>query len=97
MAQRHPGVHFTVADLGPVCDVAEQYIDQYGMREQVDALKINMFRDQWPSGHDAIFFSSVLHDWDKRHQAELNEATLLITADHFGLRLAGDRGHARRS
>jgi len=71
MAQRHPGIHFTVAELEPVCAVAQQIIDQYGLREHIDTLAIDMFRDPWPAGYDAILLNGVLHDWDKARRQHL--------------------------
>ncbi|XXX79081.1 methyltransferase [Sorangium sp. So ce134] len=64
-ALRHPEVRFTVADLPAVGRVAEEYIAEYGLRDRIDVVGLDMFRDPWPAGHDAIFFANILHDWDR--------------------------------
>lgn len=63
LAQRHPKVHFTVADLPSVCTVARQYVAQYDLTGQIDVCEFDMFRDRWPTQHDAICFVNILHDW----------------------------------
>ncbi|MGK3966067.1 methyltransferase [Sorangium sp. So ce118] len=64
-ALRHPEVRFTVADLPAVGSVAQEYIAEYGLRDRIDVVGLDMFHDAWPSGHDAIFFANILHDWDR--------------------------------
>lgn len=66
LAMRHPGMAFTVMELPSVCAVAEEYIAEYGLEDRIDTRGVDMFREAWPSGHDAIFLSNVLHDWDRR-------------------------------
>jgi 3-hydroxy-5-methyl-1-naphthoate 3-O-methyltransferase len=71
MAQRHPQVRFTVADLAPVCTVANQYIGELGAGDQVDTTTLDMFRGDWPSGYDAVFFCHILHDWEGARRQHL--------------------------
>ena len=35
-------------------------------KTQVDTLAVNMFREPWPKGYDAVFFSNIWHDWNFR-------------------------------
>ncbi|MGK3996471.1 methyltransferase [Sorangium sp. So ce1024] len=65
LALRHPEVRFTVADLPAVGGVAQEYIAEYGLKDRIDVVGLDMFRDPWPPGHDAIFFANILHDWDR--------------------------------
>ena len=30
----------------------------------VDTCTVDMFRQAWPKGYDAIFMSNIFHDWD---------------------------------
>ena len=30
----------------------------------LDQVAVDLFREPWPKGHDALFFSNVFHDWD---------------------------------
>ncbi|HEU4407499.1 MAG TPA: methyltransferase [Polyangiaceae bacterium] len=71
MAQRHPETRFTVADLAPVCAVANEYIARHGASGQVDTTTLDMFRGEWPSGYDAIFFCHILHDWEGARRQHL--------------------------
>jgi acetylserotonin N-methyltransferase len=66
MAQEHPHLHCTIMDLQAMCEVAQTYIAAAGVEDRVDTLAVDMFRQQWPRGYDAIFFSNVWHDWNLR-------------------------------
>jgi acetylserotonin N-methyltransferase len=63
IAQHHPHIHCTVMDLPAMCDAAQEYIDEAEMVERVDTVAVDMFRQPWPQGYDALFFSNVFHDW----------------------------------
>jgi predicted O-methyltransferase YrrM len=73
LAIRNPKTQFTVMDLPPVCDIAKQYIKDYGLLDQIDTCEANMFRDSWPTGYDAVFFSNIFHDWRRDQCVELGE------------------------
>jgi hypothetical protein len=64
LALTHPQLSCTVLDLPAMCDVARGYIATARAEARVDCLALDMFRDQWPSGYDAVFFSNVFHDWN---------------------------------
>jgi hypothetical protein len=64
VATRYPDLRATVLELPAVCRVAEETIAASGLSDRVDTLSRNMFRDPWPLGYDAIFFSNVFHDWN---------------------------------
>jgi hypothetical protein len=64
LAFRHPEIRFTVMELPVVCKLAEKYIAGYGLQGRIDTLGANMFKDAWPLGYDAVFFSNIFHDWD---------------------------------
>jgi hypothetical protein len=65
LAMRHPDIHFTVLELPSVCPVTAQYVADYGLQDQIDTYAADMFKDAWPTGYDAIFFSDIFHDWDR--------------------------------
>jgi hypothetical protein len=65
LAAAYPELHCTVADLPAVCPITQQYIDTYGMSTRVRTAALDMFKDRWPRGQDAIFFSDILHDWER--------------------------------
>jgi acetylserotonin N-methyltransferase len=65
-AQQHPRLRCTVLDLAAMCEVAGGYIAAAGVADRVDTYPADMFRQPWPHGYDAIFFSNVWHDWNMR-------------------------------
>lgn len=65
LAMKHPDMAFTVMELPAVCDAAQEYITEYGFQDRIDTCGVDMFRQGWPTGHDAVFMSNVLHDWDR--------------------------------
>jgi hypothetical protein len=66
MAQAQPQLRATVLELDTMCEVATKYISAGGVAARVDTKAVNMFRDAWPKGYDAIFFSNIWHDWNFR-------------------------------
>ena len=66
VAQRYPHLRCTVAELPAMCEVARGYIAEGHVSDRVDTCAIDMFREPWPRGCDAIFFSNVWHDWNVR-------------------------------
>jgi acetylserotonin N-methyltransferase len=72
-AQAHPQLAATILELPSMCRAAAPYIEAGGVKSRVDTLAANMFRDRWPTGYDAIFFSNIWHDWNFRTCAWLAE------------------------
>ena len=64
LAYHHPKMTCTVLDLPPVCDAAAAFITEHGLTDRVKTHAADFFRDPWPTGHQAVLFSNVLHDWD---------------------------------
>jgi hypothetical protein len=63
LALRYSTLRCTVVDIAPVCAVADGFIAAYGLENRVRTTAVDMFRDPWPTGHDAVLFSNVWHDW----------------------------------
>jgi cyclopropane fatty-acyl-phospholipid synthase-like methyltransferase len=51
-----------VFDLAPVCGVAEEFIDQHGVRDRVTTHVGDMWSDAFPRA-DVHLYSQVYHDW----------------------------------
>ncbi|MFZ1990363.1 MAG: methyltransferase [Alphaproteobacteria bacterium] len=66
MAQANPSLKCTIMELNTMCEVATTYIKNGGVGAQVDTIAVDMFREAWPKGYDAMFFSNVFHDWNFR-------------------------------
>jgi cyclopropane fatty-acyl-phospholipid synthase-like methyltransferase len=64
MSQAHPHLRCTIMELQAMCEVAQTYIRAGEVEDRVDTIAIDMFRQPWPRGYDAIFFSNVWHDWN---------------------------------
>jgi acetylserotonin N-methyltransferase len=71
LARANPTLRCTIMDLQGMCDVAMGYIHEAGVSDRVDARPVDMFRQEWPRGHDTILFSNIFHDWDFRACAKL--------------------------
>lgn len=70
-AQHDPALRATVMDLDAMCQAAQHYIDEGEVAARVDTLAIDMFREPWPAGYDALFFSNIFHDWRPETCSEL--------------------------
>jgi acetylserotonin N-methyltransferase len=80
LAQQHPGLRCTVMELTAVCDVAQSYIADGEVSDRVDAKALDMFRDAWPAGYDAILLSNVFHDWSPETNAQLARSAFAALA-----------------
>jgi O-methyltransferase domain len=63
LASRHPGLTCTIMDLPAVCELTPDYVKERGLEDKIDTYAADMFRDPWPHGYDAVFFSNIFHDW----------------------------------
>jgi hypothetical protein len=64
LALHHAELQCTVMELPAMCEVAQEYIAAGGAAGRVDTVAVDMFREPWPEGYDAMFFSNVFHDWN---------------------------------
>jgi hypothetical protein len=71
LAQRHPTLRCTVMDLAAMCAIVPEYAAAAGVTDRVEARAVDMFREPWPRGADALLFSNIFHDWNLDTCAEL--------------------------
>ena len=64
LAQRNADLRCDVMELRTMCEVAQEYIRDGGVEDRVGTVAVDMFREPWPKGYDAMFFSNVFHDWN---------------------------------
>ncbi|HEY3447617.1 MAG TPA: methyltransferase [Myxococcales bacterium] len=64
IARRHHGLRVTLADLPAVCRAANTFVARRRLGGRVGFAPLDMFRDEWPAGHDAILFGNIFHDWE---------------------------------
>lgn len=90
LLQSHPHLGAIILDRPEVLKVAEDCATQWGVRDRVHFLALDLLEDPFPSA-DAILFSNVLHDWDvpdcrrliQRAAASLNPRGHLLIHDVF--------------
>jgi acetylserotonin N-methyltransferase len=71
VAQRWKHLRGSVLDLATMCQAAQKYIDEGEVADRVDTVPLDFFRQPWPAGYDALFFSNVFHDWSDETCLEL--------------------------
>jgi acetylserotonin N-methyltransferase len=71
LARANPGLRATIMELPSMCRAAQHYIDGSGVADVVDTRAVDMFRQPWPTGHDAVFFANVFHDWSYETNRDL--------------------------
>jgi acetylserotonin N-methyltransferase len=63
LAQAFPDLRCTVMELPAMCAVAREYIAAAKAGARVDTQPVDMFRQDWPDGYDAMLFANIFHDW----------------------------------
>lgn len=63
LARLRKDIQCTVMELPAICELAEEYVADAGVSEQVGTITVDMFRAAWPAGYDTHFFSNIFHDW----------------------------------
>jgi 3-hydroxy-5-methyl-1-naphthoate 3-O-methyltransferase len=63
IAKAQASLRATVMEIAAVCAEADRYILASGVEARVRTTALNMFIEDWPTGHDAHFLSNILHDW----------------------------------
>lgn len=61
-ASKLPNLKVIFLDFAQVCEVAQEYINQYGLQKQIKTQETNIWSDHWPSTY-LHFFSNIYHDW----------------------------------
>ena len=60
--QRWPDLRGLVFDMAPVCEVAEEYIAKYKLKNRIATHVGDMWSDDFPQS-DIHFYSNIFHDW----------------------------------
>ena len=71
LANHYPELRCTIMELSAVCEVAKGYIEKAGVSDRADTKAVDMFREDWPEGYNAHFFSNIFHDWSTETCEEL--------------------------
>jgi acetylserotonin N-methyltransferase len=76
IASSHSGLKVTLLDLAAMAEEAGRYVERAGLGDRVSTTSVNMFKEDWPAGHDGHFFANVFHDWS-------DETCRLLAAKSF--------------
>ena len=60
-----------VLDSKPVCQVANEYIQQFNLQDRVQTMEFDFFNDQIPKDCDVAFLSHIIHISDREKNIEL--------------------------
>ena len=71
LAQRRPQLRCTILELPVMGELARGFIEAAGVQDRVEICPLDMFRQAWPRGHDAVLMSNIFHDWDEQTCARL--------------------------
>ncbi len=63
LALRNPSLQCTVLELPAMKAITDDYLAAIATNGRVKSHAADMFVDAWPTGHDAVFFNDVFHDW----------------------------------
>ncbi len=77
-----PNLQAIIVDFPQVCEIAQEYIMQYGVQDRVKTLATDIWNDHWPSA-DLHFFSHMYHDWS------LEKCIFLTDKSFFSLESGG--------
>jgi O-methyltransferase/methyltransferase family protein len=61
-ALRWPELRALIIDLAAVCEVANEYVSYYGLRDRIETRAVDMWNDRYPSA-DLHFYSDIFHDF----------------------------------
>ncbi len=84
LARAHPRLQVTLMDLKEMCGQAAAYVAAADLSTRVTTAAVNMFEQDWPTGHDAHLFANVFHDWSE-------ETNRLLAAKSFAALAPGGR------
>ena len=71
MARANPRMEVTLLDLKEMVAEAQTHVHAAGLSGRVSTCGLNMFEEDWPTGHDAHFFANIFHDWSEETNAIL--------------------------
>jgi ubiquinone/menaquinone biosynthesis C-methylase UbiE len=72
LCRRYPQLRATVYDLPFVTEIAAGKVAAAGLQGRITTLSGDFFADPvYPSGHDVILLSMIMHDWDEAHDQQI--------------------------
>ncbi|KIO48885.1 methyltransferase [Nitrosospira sp. NpAV] len=71
-ALRLPDLQALVLDLGPICEVAQEFIARHDLQDRIRTHVADMWNDPFPEA-DLHFYSNIYHDWPAERDQFLTE------------------------
>jgi SAM-dependent methyltransferase len=72
LCRLYPHLSATIYDLPFVTQIAAQNASDAGLSDRVKVVHGNFFKDStFPSGHDVILLSMIMHDWNEGENREI--------------------------
>lgn len=68
-ARANPQLQVTLLDLKEMVAEAQKHVDAADLSDRISTCGLNMFEQDWPTGHDAHFFANIFHDWSEETNA----------------------------
>ncbi|RKZ90743.1 MAG: hypothetical protein DRR19_09180 [Candidatus Parabeggiatoa sp. nov. 1] len=63
--KQNPHLNCIIFELAPVCQIAQQFIDECGEQEHIKTVAGNFFNDELPDTADIILLANILHSWNE--------------------------------
>ncbi|MEU6931368.1 methyltransferase [Streptomyces sp. NPDC046385] len=93
LARRWPHLQITIADLPTVAERANQKIASLGLSDRVRAVGLDVFKDEFPKGCDAVLFGHFLEIWSADRNKELIAKAARAVEPGAGLFVATPLAH----
>ena len=72
LCRLYPNLTATVYDLAHVAEFAAGKVKDAGLSDRIGTVTGDFFADpMFPSGHDVILLSMIMHDWNEEHDREI--------------------------
>jgi acetylserotonin N-methyltransferase len=71
LAERYPRLEARILELPVTAPLTREYVGRSPAAPRVQVIEGDAFREAWPTGHDTVLLSNVLHDWDMEKCAAL--------------------------
>lgn len=72
LCRQYPRLRATVYDLPFVTGIAAEKVAAAGLQDRITMARGDFFADpSYPSGHDVILLSMIMHDWDEARDREI--------------------------
>jgi len=65
VVKENPNMSATVLDLGPACEVANEYIKRFSLQNKIQTKVLDYFNQELPRDYDVALLSHIVHLYDE--------------------------------